>query len=128
MKVIVVLIIMILGGVNIGLSQTQDADTVVYDAVEKDAEFPEKYGSLPNWIEENFEFISKQKKTDSGKVVVEFCIEIDGELTNISIREGISKSVDYSVIEMMKKMPKWIPGMINDKTVRSWFTLPILID
>ena len=127
MKVIAVLIIMILGGMNIGYSQTQVADTLVYDIVDKDAEFLEEDGNISYWLGENLEFINKPKKNESGSVIVKFCIEKDGSVTNISIRKGISKNVDESVLKTISKMPKWKPGFVNGKPVRSWFTLPIKI-
>ncbi len=127
MKVLAVLIIVILGGVTIGFSQTQVEDTVVYDIVDSDAEFPKEYGFINQWIGENFEFIDKPKKSDIGLIYVKFCIELDGSVSKISIRKGISKNLDESVLKMMSKMPKWKPVMNNGKAVRSRFTLPIQI-
>ena len=119
---------MILGGVNIGFSQTQVADTIVYDVVDNDAEFPKEYRNISYWLGENLEFINKPKKSESGRVIVKFCIEKDGSVTNISIRKGISKNVDESVLKTISKMPKWKPGFLNGKPVRSWFHLPISMD
>lgn len=126
MKVLAVLIIMILGGGNIGLSQTQVADTIVYEAVEEDAEF--LGGKSPSvWVSENFVLPDKLKKSEYGKMIIRFVVEIDGSVSNVKVVRGLSPRVDKAAIDMMSKMPKWKPGMNNGKFVRSRFTIPILI-
>jgi len=72
MKVFVVLFLMVIVFVNISFSQTQSADTVVYDIVDSDAEFPKEFGTIHQWIGENFEFIEKPKKSDNSLVYIKF--------------------------------------------------------
>ena len=127
MKVVAVLILMILGVVNVGFSQTQVADTVVYDAVEEDAEFIGGHKAMVEWISENLVTPDKMKKSDYGKIYVQFIVERDGTIKMVTLQKGISRKIDNAVIEMMKKMPNWKPGINNGKPVRSKFTLPIAI-
>jgi hypothetical protein len=40
---------------------------------------------------------------------------------------GIDKPLDKSVLEFIKTMPKWIPGINKGKIVRTRFVLPVSI-
>jgi periplasmic protein TonB len=126
MKVIAVLIIMILGGMNIGYSQTKVADSLIYEAAEYDAEF--LGGKTPTeWVSESFILPDSLKKSEYGKMIIRFVIEIDGSVSNVKVVRGLSPRMDKAAIDMMYKMPKWKPAMNNGKAVRCRFTIPILI-
>ncbi len=52
-------------------------------------------------------------------VKVQFVIDYDGTLTGIKVLESDSQSVARSLIETLKKSPKWSPGRdVNGETVR----------
>jgi periplasmic protein TonB len=83
-----------------------------------------------------------------GRVVVSFTVDIDGSITEVSIRErdlykfensfnifkGFKKriqvdsyqSIDRESLRVVQSMPKWKPGMQNDKFVRVAYTIPII--
>ena len=71
-----------------------------------------------------FEFISKNliypdtlsSNQINGKVIVKFTVEkATGELKNINVIRGISKKYDEAALEVVKKMPPWIPGKYQGK-------------
>ncbi len=62
-----------------------------------------------------------------GKLFVELVIEKDSSISNVKILRGIDGPLDISILERIKSMPKWCPGINNGKTVRSRIVLPISI-
>nr|NQU92865.1 energy transducer TonB [Bacteroidota bacterium] len=60
-----------------------------------------------------------------GIVYLRFVVEPDGSITNIEIARGIGFVCDQEALRVMSLMPKWYPGMQNDKAVRVQFTMPI---
>ncbi|NTW33867.1 MAG: energy transducer TonB, partial [Bacteroidetes bacterium] len=56
------------------------------------------------------------KKT--GVVVVSFIVEKIGGITNIEVIQGIGYGCDEEAIRLVRKMPKWIPGTVEGKTIR----------
>nr|WP_320000039.1 energy transducer TonB [uncultured Draconibacterium sp.] len=111
----------------------QKTDTTIY--IHPDIEPTFKYDtctSLTSSVKEYFVDNYKMPKLllDNGyvgKVYVEFVIEKDGSLSNIKLVQGIDKPLDKTVVETVKSMQKWIPGINNEKTVRTKFVLPISI-
>ena len=70
------------------------------------------------------EFISKhfkypKKKTKKNKKTVDFVIERDCTVSDVIIVEGINPSIDIVLIRVLKLLPKFIPGKINETPVRS---------
>lgn len=61
----------------------------------------------------------------SGTVVVNFIIEKDGSITNVSVLKDIGGGCGEEAMRVVKAMPKWNPGKENGVTVRTSFNLPI---
>ena len=55
-----------------------------------------------------------------GSVYVQFIIEKDGSVTNVSIvpGRGVHSSLDQAAMDVIKSSPKWAPGLSNGKPVR----------
>ena len=63
----------------------------------------------------------------TGSIYVEFVIEKDSTISKIKLLRGIDTPLDKSVLERIRTMPKWCPGIDKGKTVRSKFTIPVSI-
>ena len=88
--------------------------------------------TFPGGMTEFYNFVGKNYRVSEssklkGKVVVEFIIEKDGSLSNLTVLKDIGSKSGKEALRVLKKSPKWIPGENNGKTVRSKFTLPISI-
>jgi protein TonB len=127
MKVLVILILMFLGFNNVGFTQNQDADLMIYDVTEEDAHFPGGNDFLQKWIATNFEVPSDLTKSEQGKIYLSFVIEKDGSVSNIRITRGLSEKLNNEAIKLVQKMPSWKPAINNGKPVRSRFMLPISV-
>lgn len=63
---------------------------------------------------------------EQGKVYVSFIVERDGSVTNVkAISEDASPGLKKEAERVVKSFPKWIPGELKGKRVRSYVRLPI---
>lgn len=62
-----------------------------------------------------------------GKIVVTFIVEKNGELNDFNIIQDTDITTAKKLIELLKKSPKWTPGMQGGKPVRAMYTLPVTI-
>lgn len=61
----------------------------------------------------------------SGKVIVEFCVEIDGTISGIRICSTPDMSLAKEAERVVSLMPKWNPGKINGEIAKVKMTMPI---
>lgn len=57
-------------------------------------------------------------------VLIKFVVEADGSIVNAEVLKSGGK-YDDDVLKVVKKMPRWKPGMQNGKYVPVYFTLPV---
>ncbi|MBL7979464.1 MAG: energy transducer TonB [Bacteroidetes Order II. Incertae sedis bacterium] len=60
-----------------------------------------------------------------GTVIVEFYVERNGDISNITLKQGVSPELDEEAIKLIQNMPPWVPGMRGRTKVRSRMTLPV---
>lgn len=82
------------------------------------------------YIYRNLQYPEEAKAAGvEGRVVVQFIIERNGELTDVKIARDIGYGCGEEavrVVNLMNSMDeKWIPGMQRGKPVRVQFTLPV---
>lgn len=65
-------------------------------------------------------------ENDEIKVKLKFIVEKDGSFTDI--KSGEFNELNKRAVRVLKSMPKWKPAELNDKIVRSNFTLLITIN
>ena len=129
---------------------TKDCDTCVYDlvAIQKQPEFSGGDAALIDFLKLNFKYPSSAKDMQlQGKVFVTFVINKIGNVTEIKIYKGINppkekdgkklkkklqkkyedaaKEMNDEALRVVGLMPKWSPGMQNDKYVNVRYILPI---
>jgi tetratricopeptide (TPR) repeat protein len=65
----------------------------------------------------------------SGRVVVQFVVEQNGALTHLKLLKDIGGGCGEEALRIVKLMNdlgiRWIPGQMNGKAVRSYFSLPV---
>ncbi len=71
--------------------------------------------------------IAKTIEESKEKGFVVFVVEEDGTLSNFNIVKNTPKKIGDEAIRVLKIAPKWIPGKLNGKIVRSSYILPITI-
>jgi TonB family protein len=63
-----------------------------------------------------------------GEVICRFIVNKDGSVSNIEVVHSLDPYSDAEAIKVLKLLPKFIPGKLNRKNVRVWYTIPILFD
>jgi protein TonB len=62
---------------------------------------------------------------EQGTVYLSFVIELDGSIGEVRVLRGVSRLLDQEAIRVIKKSPKWSPGMVNGRPVRTRINVPI---
>ncbi len=105
---------------------TTTNDNVIFYVVEQPAEFPGGNRKLMEFITKNLTYPPAAKNMGvEGKVFVKFIVDKDGSISNIEIVKGVNEDLDNEAIRLVKKFPKWSPGMQNGKAVKSQFVFPL---
>ncbi|MBE7176725.1 MAG: TonB family protein [Mucilaginibacter polytrichastri] len=90
---------------------------------------PEFEGGLQGWakyLQRNLRYPETAVNNETqGRVTVTFIVEKDGSLSDIRVLSGIGSGCDEEAIRVLKKAPKWTPGIQNGHPVRVQYTLPI---
>ena len=105
--------------------EVQEEDEI-FVFVETSAMFPGGEDSMYAFIAKHLVYPEKaREKKISGTVIVKFVVEKDGTLSHIAILRDIGGGCGQAVVDMIKKMPKWVPAKQSGKPVRCEFTLPV---
>jgi TonB family protein len=95
-----------------------------YMAVEIQPEFAGP-GTLFQFISNNLHYpVNAAKNHIQGKVIVQFVVEITGEVNNVTVLRSVSPDLDEEPVRVIK-FTTWHPGIQNGRKVRVRFALPI---
>jgi TonB family protein len=94
------------------------------------ASFPGGQVAFVNYIMENFKY--PQRCLDygiSGNVLLKFRIDTAGRIAEVSVVEQTPGCIEFNIeaINVLKKSPRWTPGMNKGVLVDSWRELPLNI-
>ena len=64
----------------------------------------------------------------SGKIVVKFCIDEEGNITNVKIVESFYPLLNKQIILTISRFQKWESALENGVEVKQWFELPLAFD
>jgi protein TonB len=131
MKKIMIFLLLIVAA-NAGFSkgngiETPPDSTMVYDFPEQMAHFPGDADAMDLFIRKNLYYPPKLKAAGiQGKVYIQFIVEKDGSISNITVRRGSQNAeLDQEAVNVIKKMPNWTPGSMRGKKVRVKQTVPV---
>ena len=99
----------------------------IYDVVQKFAEFPGGQKAFNEWMSENFQYPdSCMKEGIQGRVVLQFVVNTDGSIIDVKPVRSPHPALTEAAIQIVKKMPRWIPAEHEGKKVRCRFNLPFM--
>ena len=109
--------------------QSRDTNQPVYTIVEEQPVFQGSEKKYYKYLMDNIKYPSEAKKDSiQGTVFVEFIVETDGSITNVSLKKGTQKiggGCDEEALRVIRSMPKWKPGIQSGKPVRVAMVIPI---
>ena len=119
-------------------AQSDDVNTTPNDTVVGDdyyicvqyetwPKFPGGQQTMLKYIQENLKYPKQAlKKQIQGRSICQFIVEKDGSISHIRVvRSSGNKSLDRAAIRVIKTMPKWTPGRLQGKIVRTTYALPV---
>jgi TonB family protein len=89
--------------------------------------FPGGYATLNKFMRKNLAH-PKQTPRIHGRVLVEFVVNKDGSLSDFRVVKGLSESYDASALDMVRKMPAWIPARMDGVPTTTKMVLPVTFD
>ena len=78
------------------------------------------------WVKDNVNYPQLAAENGvHGKVYVGFVVEPDGSVSNVAIMRGVDAALDNEALRVVRKSPKWAPGLQRGAPVRVRFTITV---
>lgn len=91
---------------------------------------PEPVGGMKvfyEYIRKNLKYPHEARRRGiQGRVFVQFVVDTDGSITDVSLLKGIGKECDEEALRLIENSPKWIPGRQRGKPVKVRMSLPVV--
>lgn len=82
---------------------------------------------LLQYLSKNIKYPAIPQETGiQGRVTVQFVVNKDGSITDVTVVRGIDSYLDKEAVRVISGMPKWIPGKQRGVPVRCKFTVPVM--
>jgi len=106
---------------------TLDEQPVSFRVVQQLPEFPGGPVQFMKWLTKNLKYpTSAQQRKQQGKLVAQFIVNKDGSVSDIKILKSLNATCDREALRVLRMMPKWKPGVQDDKPCRTMFNIPIV--
>ncbi len=101
-------------------------EETIFVIVEKMPEFPGGEKAMKKFIAENLVYPALVKQRGiKGTVYLTFVVKADGTITDIKVLRGIGGGCDEEAVKVVKRMPRWLPGMQRAQPVAVKYNLNI---
>ncbi|MDR1371658.1 MAG: TonB family protein [Dysgonamonadaceae bacterium] len=98
----------------------------IFHHVEKMPEFPGGPQALLKWLRDHLKYPpDAEEQGIQGTVSLRFVVDENGNVGELTVVKGLSKSCDEEAVRQVKKLPKFIPGEQNGKKVKVYYSLPV---
>lgn len=115
------------GMVSYNVQKTITDDNSIYTTVETQPEFPGGLGALLSTLARNQKYPPLAAENGiQGKVTVSFVIERDGSVGDVNVIKSVSPELDKEAMRVVKLLPKFTPGKINGRAVRTKMNVPMI--
>jgi TonB family protein len=99
---------------------------VVYLEKEREAQYPGGLQAFYAYLGRHITYPDEaRRKNVTGKVYIKFIVERDGSLSDVAVIRSPDPELGEEALRVVKSSPKWVAGMQDGRTVRSYFTVPI---
>lgn len=109
-------------------SKVEPSKDSIYSMIDEPAQFPGGTSAMMNFLAKNMRYPQNAIENElQGKCFLKFIVDKEGMINDIKVLRSVPgcPECDKEAIRVVKSMPKWIPGKINGKKVKSYFNLPI---
>ncbi len=99
----------------------------IFSVVDESASPANGWTEYYGFIGGNLRYPEQARKAGiEGKVFVQFTINKDGSLSDVTVLKGIGAGCDKAALEVISSSPKWKPGKQAGLIVRQRYTIPIV--
>ena len=99
----------------------------IYEMTDTRPAYPGGQEALENYVNNNIEY--QQPAIDDnteGTVNVQFIVDENGNVTNAKeIGKELGNGLDQEAVRVISNMPKWTPGKVKGKDVKTRVVLPV---
>jgi TonB family protein len=89
-------------------------------------DFPGGAAAQQMWLMRNMHYPDDAfEQNITGKVYVEFTVEVTGMIEDVALKKGRYPSLDQEALRLVKSMPRWTPGYVDGKAVRVRLVIPL---
>jgi TonB family protein len=107
-------------------SATKDQPLQPRIVAEEMPSFPGGMPALQRFLQRNLDYPADARRQKlEGKVVVQFVVEADGQLSDIQFVEELGSGCEEAVLHALALMPRWIPGREAGQPVPVYYVLPV---
>ncbi|MBV5281040.1 MAG: energy transducer TonB [Paludibacter sp.] len=105
-----------------------DTANIIFDVVEQMPQYPGGDSAMIAFIHKNItpQPIVQCYNGIGGKVICRFIVDTDGSLNNFTILRSLDPTCDKEAIRVLKLLPKFIPGKLNGRVVKVYYTVPVI--
>jgi len=112
--------------VPVEVEEEEVVEQEIFKIVEEMPSYPGGEQKLMEYVAKNIKYPQIARETGiQGRVYVNFVVEPDGSVSNVSVLRGIGGGCDEEAMRVVKNMPKWKPGKQRGKAVRVQYMLPV---
>lgn len=106
--------------------EEEEVEPISFAVVEDKPEFPGGQAALLKHIATHTEYPEIAKENGiQGRVYIQFVIDKNGKVTNVSIARGIDPNLDKEAKRVVRNLPAWKPGKQRGKPVPVTYVVPI---
>ena len=108
------------------IEEEEIVEAEIFKVVEEMPEFPGGAAKMMEFIQKNIKYPMMARESDiQGRVFVNFVVEPDGSITNVTVMRGIGGGCDEEALRVVQSMPNWKPGKQRGKAVACKYTVPV---
>ena len=108
------------------IEEEEIVEAEIFKVVEEMPEFPGGAAKMMEYIQKNIKYPMMARESDiQGRVFVNFVVEPDGSITNVTVMRGIGGGCDEEALRVVQSMPNWKPGKQRGKAVSCKYTVPV---
>lgn len=79
------------------------------------------------WLSQSLKYPPTAKvQKIQGTVFVTFIVNVDGSVSEVTVKKSVEPSLDREALRVVNMMPKWNPGVTNGKPARAMIGIPIV--
>ena len=102
------------------------ADTLIFAEVQQVPKFPDGDQGFRFFLAKTIKYPATAAASGiRGRVIITMVIEKDGSVTHARVVHHLSPDLDKEALRVMSLSPKWKPGIVNGKYVRTYYSVPV---